>query len=218
MTNSQDKTQDQTSAEEQEIHQEVIPEESSAADAGAADGAAAADDKAVEDMSPAELLAETQRALEELGKAKDATLRSEAEMQNVRRRAEREVEHAVKYGVEKLVQNLLPVLDSLEKAIESAEQVGDKAPAAQAIIEGMGLCQKLFSEVLEKEGMKAVDPHGEPFDPNLHQAISMVENPEVEPNSVVAVVQKGYQLNGRLVRPAMVMVAKGSAPKVDESV
>ena len=133
-------------------------------------------------------------------------------MQNLRRRTEREVEHAVKYGVEKLVQNLLPVVDSLEKAIESAEQSDADSEATLAIIEGMGLCQRLFLDVMLKEGVAVIDPHGEPLDPNLHQAISMVESPEVEPNSVIAVVQKGYQLNGRLVRPAMVMVAKNSSP------
>ncbi|MFT7256910.1 MAG: molecular chaperone GrpE [Candidatus Azotimanducaceae bacterium] len=163
-----------------------------------------------------EMRAETIRAREEADKFRDAALRAEAEMQNVRRRSEREVEHAVKYGVEKIVQNLLPVVDSLEKAVEAAEQTGADNDATQAIIEGVGLCQRLFLEVIVKAGVVTVDPHGEPFDPNLHQAISMVENPDVEPNSVVAVVQKGYSLNGRLVRPAMVMVAKGKAKSIDE--
>jgi len=167
-------------------------------------------DKSVDDMSPSELRAKAYSALDEVEKYRDATLRAEAEMQNLRRRTEREIEHAVKYGVEKLVQNLLPVLDSLEKAIESVEQSDADSEATLAIIEGMGLCQRLFLEVMIKEGVAVVDPHGEPFDPNLHQAISMLESPDVEPNSVIAVVQKGYQLNGRLVRPAMVMVAKNT--------
>jgi len=166
----------------------------------------------IDTMSPQELRAKAYAALEEAERFRDATLRAEAEMQNLRRRTEREVEHAVKYGVEKLVQNLLPVVDSLEKAIESAEQSDADSEATLAIIEGMGLCQRLFLDVMLKEGVAVIDPHGEPFDPNLHQAISMVESPEVEPNSVIAVVQKGYQLNGRLVRPAMVMVAKNSSP------
>jgi len=166
----------------------------------------------IDTMSPQELRAKAYAALEEAERFRDATLRAEAEMQNLRRRTEREVEHAVKYGVEKLVQNLLPVVDSLEKAIESAEQSDADSAATLAIIEGMGLCQRLFLDVMLKEGVAVIDPHGEPFDPNLHQAISMVESPEVEPNSVIAVVQKGYQLNGRLVRPAMVMVAKNSSP------
>ncbi|MEX0943187.1 MAG: nucleotide exchange factor GrpE [Pseudomonadales bacterium] len=152
-----------------------------------------------------------EQALAEVEKFKDAALRAEAEMQNVRRRAERDVEGAHKFGLERFVSNLLPVVDSLEKAVESAEQAaGDGEPSVteRAIIEGVGLCQKILLDVLAKEGVTPVDPVGEPFDPNLHQAMSIVENPNVEPNSVVAVVQKGYQLNERLVRPAMVMVSR----------
>ena len=101
-------------------------------------------------------------------------------------------------------------MDSLDKAVESVEQTEAMDDTTQAIAEGVGLCQKMFVDVLEKEGVSVVDPVGEPFDPNLHQAMSMVENPDVEPNSVVAVVQRGYTLNDRLVRPAMVMVSKVS--------
>lgn len=161
------------------------------------------------------LEAQLEQALAEVEKFKDAALRAEAEMQNVRRRAERDVEGAHKYGLERFIANLLPVVDSLEKAVESAEQAGGDKPSAteKAIIEGVGLCQKMLLDVLAKEGVTRVDPEGEPFDPNLHQAMSIVENPDVEPNSVVHVVQKGYRLNERLVRPAMVMVSKApSAP------
>ena len=191
-------------------------EQAAAAVAAAQSDAPAA--VALDDLSVEELRAQTAQAIQDADKFRDAALRAEAEMQNVRRRAEREVEHAVKYGVEKILQNLLPVMDSLEKAIESAEQAGADTEATQAIIEGMGLCQRLFLDVLTKEGVAVVDPHGEPFNPNLHQAISMVENAEVEPNSVVAVVQKGYQLNSRLVRPAMVMVAKSTNRSIDQKV
>jgi molecular chaperone GrpE len=156
-----------------------------------------------------------EQALAEVEKFKDAALRAEAEMQNVRRRAERDVEGAHKYGLERFISSLLPVVDSLEKAVESAEQAGGDKPSAteKAIVEGVGLCQKMLLDLLAKEGVTRVDPEGEPFDPNLHQAMSIVENPDVEPNSVVHVVQKGYRLNERLVRPAMVMVSKApSAP------
>ena len=121
---------------------------------------------------------------------------------------------------EKLIQNLLPVVDSLEKALESSELVKDldQDHSAKAVLDGVGLCHKMFLDTLGKENVAVVDPHGEPFDPNLHQAMSMVENPDMEPNSVVAVIQKGYQLNGRLVRPAMVMVSKGVSPSIDETV
>jgi molecular chaperone GrpE len=101
---------------------------------------------------------------------------------------------------------LLPVVDNLERALEAT--AGDDA-ALGPIAEGVELTLKSFLDVLGKNNIEVVDPQGEPFDPNLHQAMSMVENNEVEPNTVVAVVQKGYTLNGRLVRPAMVMVSKG---------
>jgi len=216
MTNPEEHKDDQASHQEshQEPHQELLIDDVIPADAEA--GNASTQGRDVESLSVDELRAEMTRAREEAEKYRDAALRAEAEMQNVRRRADREVEHAVKYGVEKIVQNLLPVVDSLEKAIEAAEQTGADSEATQAIIEGMGLCQRLFLDVISKAGVVTVDPHGEPFDPNLHQAISMVESPDVEPNSVVAVVQKGYSLNGRLVRPAMVMVAKGKAKSIDE--
>ena len=145
-------------------------------------------------------------ALAEAEKFRDLALRSEAEMQNLRKRSERDVQNAHKFGVERLVQNLLPVMDSLEKAIETSEQA--QTPEDDPQLEGLRLCLKLFSEVLEKEGIVVVDPLGTPFDPNLHEALSLIENPDLEPNSVMAVIQKGYQLHDRLVRPAMVMVSK----------
>jgi molecular chaperone GrpE len=169
-----------------------------------------------------DLAAQLEAAQAEVEKFRDVALRAEAEMENVRRRATRDVENAHKFGQEKLIQNLLPVIDSLEKAIESAEQAGADEGANKAILEGVGLCLKMQLDVLAKEGLAVVDPNGEPFDPNLHQAMSMVENPDVEPNSVVAVIQKGYALNERLVRPAMVMVSKAPAAEsgggVDETV
>jgi molecular chaperone GrpE len=150
-------------------------------------------------------------ALLEVEKFRDLALRAEAEMQNLQRRTARDVENAHKFGVEKFVQNMLPVVDSLEKAIEST---GDNS---DAIAQGVRLCHKLMVDTLNKEGVEIIDPVGEPFDPNEHQAMSMVENPDMEPNSVLAVVQKGCKLNGRLVRPAMVMVTKAPAdqPPVD---
>jgi molecular chaperone GrpE len=150
-------------------------------------------------------------ALSEVEKFKDLALRAEAEMQNLHRRAARDVENAHKFGSEKFVQSMLPVVDSLEKAMEAAEQeTGDNV---DSISEGVRLCHKLLVDTLTKEGVEIIDPVGEPFDPNEHQAMSMVENPDMEPNSVFAVVQKGCRLNGRLVRPAMVMVTKASQTK-----
>ena len=140
----------------------------------------------------------------ELEAAKDAALRAQADAMNVQRRAEHEVEKARKFALERFCGDLLSVVDNLERALESS---GDEQGSA-ALAEGVELTRKGFMDVLAKYGVEAVDPQGEPFDPETAQAMSMVEQPDVEPNSVVAVMQKGYLLNGRLLRPAMVMVSK----------
>ncbi|KEQ16928.1 nucleotide exchange factor GrpE [Endozoicomonas numazuensis] len=142
---------------------------------------------------------------EELAKAKDQTLRATAEMQNIKRRAEQDVEKAHKFALEKFVDALIPVVDSLEKGIESAEQAEG---AHEALVEGMNLTLKQFLGALGRFSVEQEDPNGQPFDPNFHQAMSMVPNPDVETNTVIDVFQKGYKLNGRLIRPAMVVVSK----------
>ena len=142
---------------------------------------------------------------EELTKVKDQLLRTVAEMENVRRRAQRDVENAHKFAVEKLLSDLLPVVDSLEKAEEAAKTTDN----ADSMAEGISLSIKLFVSTLEKSGIAIVDPLGEPFDPQLHEAMAMVPNPDAEPNSVMDVMQRGYTLNGRLVRAAKVVVVKG---------
>ena len=172
-------------------------------------GSTAVDDSEVDSESTSEDVPEGDQLAQleaEVEKYKDVALRAEAEMQNLRRRAERDVQNAHKFGTERLLQNLLPVLDSLEKAIEASEAAGQSEDDPQ--LEGIKLCSKLFINVLTKEGIEALDPLGEPFDPNLHEALSMIENPDLEPNSVMTVIQKGYRLNERLVRPAKVMVSK----------
>ncbi len=146
---------------------------------------------------------------EEMEKFRDLALRAEAEMQNLRKRTQRDVENAHKYGLERFLNNLLPVADSLEKAIDAAGGEADDDPIA----EGVRLCHKLLMDVIAKENVEVIDPAGEPFDPNEHQAISMIEHHEMEPNSVVTVVQKGYKLNSRLVRPATVLVSKTPDPQ-----
>jgi len=147
----------------------------------------------------------------------EQALRAQAEMQNVRRRAEIDVEKAHKFALEKFVKELLPVADSLEKAVESTEGKEDAGELVASIREGVEMTLTLFMNSLKKFNVEQVDPAGEPFDPQHHEAMSMVSAPDAEPNSVVAVVQKGYLLNGRLVRPAMVVVAKAEdAPKIDE--
>lgn len=142
---------------------------------------------------------------DELAKVKDQLLRTVAEMENVRRRSQRDVENAHKFAVEKLLGDLLPVLDSLEKA----EEVAKATDNAASMAEGISLSLKLFVGILEKAGVAVVHPIGEPFDPQLHEAMAMVPNPDAEPNSVMDVMQRGYTLNGRLVRAAKVIVVKG---------
>lgn len=142
----------------------------------------------------------------ELSAAKDQALRVQAEMQNLRRRAERDVENAHKYALDKFVAELLPVVDNLERAIAAIDSDND---AMKAVVDGIELTLKSFGDVLSRFNVEVVDPHGEPFNPEFHQAMSMVENSDVSPNTVIDVFQKGYTLNGRLVRPAMVVVAKG---------
>ena len=144
-------------------------------------------------------------------------LRSQAEMQNVRRRAEIDVEKAHKFALEKFVKELLPVADSLEKAVESTEGHDESGELVASIREGVEMTLSLFMSSLKKFNVEQINPVGAPFDPQHHEAMSMVPAPDAEPNSVVAVVQKGYLLNGRVVRPAMVVVAKAEdAPKIDE--
>lgn len=149
--------------------------------------------------------------------AQEQMLRSQAEMQNVRRRAEIDVEKAHKFALEKFVKELLPVADSLEKAVESTEGKENDGELVASIREGVDMTLNLFMNSLGKFNVEQLNPVGEPFDPQQHEAMSMVPSPDAEPNSIVAVVQKGYLLNGRVVRPAMVVVAKAEdAPKIDE--
>ncbi|MFT5710964.1 MAG: molecular chaperone GrpE [Halioglobus sp.] len=137
--------------------------------------------------------------------AKDASLRAQADAQNVKRRAEQDVEKARKFALEQFSKELLPVMDNLERALEAAPE---NEELVRPIAEGVELTLKSFVEAMKKFKIEVVDPLGEPFDPQFHQAISMVDNAEVEPNTVTLVMQKGYMLNDRLLRPAMVMVSK----------
>lgn len=145
---------------------------------------------------------------QELANARDQALRAAAEMQNARRRAEMDVEKAHKYALDKFVGSLLPVVDNMERAIEAGSQEGADPVALN---EGVQLTLKSLIDALKAHKVEAVSPEGEPFNPELHQAITMVEVPDAEPNTVVSVVQKGYTLNGRLVRPAMVVVSKAKS-------
>jgi molecular chaperone GrpE len=161
-----------------------------------------------EDVIPQTLAARLEEAQQQLESYKDQVLRAQAEAENTRRRAGRDVENAHKYALEKFTADLLAVLDSLEKAVELAS---GSAPAG-SMAEGVELSLKLFLSVLDKHGVQRVDPVGEPFDPQLHEAMTVVPSPHAEPNSVLEVMQPGYVLNGRLVRAAKVVVARAPDP------
>ena len=170
------------------------------------DAEAPADVQAPDGVEDAAALREALAAAEAaLETARDQALRAQAEADNTRRRTAREMENARKFAVERLAADLLPAIDSFERAVEAARAASETTAA-----EGVELSLKLLTGALEKAGVNVVDPLGAPFDPRFHEAISMVENPEAEPGSVTQVVQKGYVLNERVVRAAMVIVAKAS--------
>jgi len=149
--------------------------------------------------------AKAEQLAAELGALKDAAVRAQAEAQNVRRRAEQDVEKAHKFALEKFAKELLPVIDGLEKAIE-AEQAAENEMTP--LREGVEMTLTMMLSGIAKFGVEQVDPIGKPFDPALHEAMSMVPAPDAESNTVIAAMQKGYTLNGRLIRPAMVVVAQ----------
>jgi molecular chaperone GrpE len=168
------------------------------------------------DVTPdsAALLAEIEQLQQQLADAKDQVLRTAAEAQNTRRRAEKDVENAHKYALEKFAGALLPVADNLERTLEAADRNNE---AVKPLAEGVELTCKTLQELLGRFQIEAIDPLGAPFDPQFHEAVSMVDNPNVEPNTVLHVMQKGYTLHGRLLRAAMVMVAKGASKTIDAS-
>ena len=142
---------------------------------------------------------------------KDSVIRAKAEVDNVRRRASQDVEKARKFALEKFAAEMLSTVDNLERALQNIDKDDE---SNTAIIEGIELTYQGLLASLEKFAIQAIDPQDQPFNPELHQAMSMQEVEGVAPNTVIAVMQKGYELNGRLIRPAMVMVSKAK-PSVD---
>ncbi|MBA2650836.1 MAG: nucleotide exchange factor GrpE [Tatlockia sp.] len=136
----------------------------------------------------------------------EKAVRAVAELENVRRRSERDIANAHRYGQEKLIISLLPVVDSLEQAIQISEE-----KANETMHEGLLLTLKLFTDALQKAGAELINPEGEIFNPQEHEAMSMQEVPGVEANTILTVFQKGYKLNDRVIRPARVIVAKAKA-------
>ncbi|AVJ24587.1 MULTISPECIES: nucleotide exchange factor GrpE [Pseudomonas] len=164
-----------------------------------------------------ELATRVQVLEEQLAAAQDQSLRVAADLQNVRRRAEQDVEKAHKFALEKFAGDLLPIIDSLERGLELSNPDDENI---RPMREGIELTLKMFQDTLKRYQLEAIDPQaGEPFNAEHHQAMAMQESHDLEPNSVIKVFQKGYQLNGRLMRPAMVVVSKAPspvAPSIDE--
>lgn len=195
--------------------EELVSEQTAAADDSAQQESADVDTQSAdEDSEPSQieaLAAQLAVVTEQLGAAKDAELRTQAEMQNLRRRSERDVENAHKYGLEKLINGLLPVLDNFDRAINAVgEDAAADNEALKALLEGVELTRKSAIDVLSGFSVEVLEPFGEPFDPQFHEAMTMVPSATAEPNSVIDVLQKGYTLNGRLLRAAMVVVAKAA--------
>lgn len=156
-------------------------------------------------------LAEAEQAA---AQAREAQLRAAAELENTRRRLEREAQNSARFAAEGLLRELLAIADSLELGLKAAETAGADG---RGLADGMALTQRQLVALLEKQGVKPINPQGAAFNPDLHQAMSLVESAEVPPNHVLGVMQKGYLLHERLLRPAMVVVAKAPATSVGES-
>ena len=155
--------------------------------------------------------AEIEALQAQVAELKNAVLRERADSDNLRKRFEREKESALKFGSEKLIKELLPVIDSLTLGLEAAK--AHEAEGRQALdhfIEGSAMTLKLLLDVLQKNGVIELDPVGEKLDPELHQALSAIPSPDAEPNTILHVAQKGYLLNGRVIRAAQVIVADGA--------
>lgn len=143
---------------------------------------------------------------------KDAALRAAAEVENVRRRAAQDVQKARDFALEKFATELLPVVDNLERALQSVDSENE---STASLVEGIQMTHKSFTGTLEKFGVEIVDPQGQPFNPEHHEAMGMQESEEHPANTVIVVMQKGYLLNGRLLRPAMVMVSRAPSGGVN---
>lgn len=189
--------------EESQSQEEHVDESMNGDESMAVDEDAVPQEESLEHSSYKELSEQLTLAEQKAHDNWEKSVRAMAELDNVRRRAEREIANAHRYGAEKLLSSLLPVVDSLEQALQMAAKEEDAA-----MREGLELTMKLFVDVLEKFDVQQIDPMGLPFDPQEHEAMSMQDAPGAAPNTVIAVFQKGYKLNDRVIRPARVIVAK----------
>jgi molecular chaperone GrpE len=145
---------------------------------------------------------------EKVAEITDQMLRVQAEMQNLRKRTETEIDKARKFAVERFAKGLFDVVDNLERALASVETLDVDSDKIAPFTEGVSLTLKTFQECMKQNNIEVIDPKGEPFDPQFHQAVSTVSSEDAEPNSILEVFQKGYSLNSRVIRPAMVVVSK----------
>ncbi|WP_438865086.1 nucleotide exchange factor GrpE [Neptunicella sp.] len=177
------------------------------ADASQEQSVVSAEQQRIEELEQALAASEAK-----LAEQKDSVLRAIANAENTSRRAEGEIDKARKFALERFASELLPVVDNLERAL----QVGDaENELVKPMLEGVDLTLKSFLSTIEKFGIKLIDPQGQAFNPEQHQAMSMQESAEHPVNTVLAVMQKGYELNGRLLRPAMVVVSRAAESGID---
>lgn len=188
--------------QEQDQEQVMAGEEAAQAETSASEPPEGEESVEAGELSPEQQL---EALRQEMAETREQALRTAAEAQNIRRRAEIDAENARKFAIERFARDLLPVVDNLERALASVDTTDE---SMTAVLEGVELTYRSFTDMLERHNLKVINPEGEPFDPQLHEAISMVESPDAEPNSVIQVVQKGYTLNDRLLRAAMVVVSK----------
>ena len=198
------------SNEENKINEEELKQQETAEEVDAVGSDADIDwnEESVQDETDAKIAQLEAALLSSEAKVKEqqeSVLRAKAEVENMRRRSEQEIDKARKYALNKFSEELLPVIDNLERAIQAA---GAENEVIKPFLEGVELTHKTFVEVVSKFGLKEINPEGEVFNPEMHQAMSIQESPDHEANTVMFVMQKGYELNGRVIRPAMVMVAK----------
>lgn len=189
---------------DEQLHQDAVEAEVVGTDADI-DWNQAADENDEQSAKIAQLEAALLISEERVKEQQDNVLRARAEVENMRRRSEQEVDKARKFALSRFAEELLPVIDNLERAIQAADS---EVEAIKPLLEGIELTHKTFVDTIAKFGLKEINPHGEAFNPEFHQAMSIQESAEHQPNTVMFVMQKGYELNGRVVRPAMVMVSK----------
>ncbi|WP_086982464.1 nucleotide exchange factor GrpE [Vibrio aphrogenes] len=209
MTNEHNKPQNEDlKADDVQVEQELVDEEILMDDAQTIGGEGDIEwneESEQESSRVVELEAALQAAEAQVKEQQDSVLRAKADVENMRRRNEQEMDKARKYALNKFAEELLPVIDNLERAIQAGNPEDE---TVKPILEGVEMTHKSFVDIVAKFGLVAINPEGEAFNPELHQAIGMQESPEHESNTVMLVMQKGYELNGRVIRPAMVMVAK----------